>query len=231
MSLCQDTSVFCIFLLSGILFCLCLLPEKTIAQQEFNDYNFENYFEKQLRLFGEAFDHQNYQEAEQHMRILIHQYPKAGKGIYLPAAELYGKLSEQATRDEERVAYIQKSLAMYDSLLHQDESDAAGIMNRQLMKAVQLTFPYRSYYGKVLALFDATTDKLGSQTAYYNLFPYLAYASRQYEDGQVDQAYLNQVYDKIREIIAENVKQGIKPGKYEETGKKAVQLMKKAQKD
>lgn len=203
-----------------------ILIHLVYAQYEnWNDYNFEAPFSKQLKQSVEAFDKGNYQEADQHFRHLLENYPKAGAIVYRNGSEMYAKMAQQAVDDTARKYYINTSLALLDSVLYYT-NDTVNVLNRKLSRAVQLALPYHEYYDEVLRLFDQSAEQLDHQIAYYNLVPYLAFAHKAYQAGKVDKNYLLKVFDKVKQVAQANADQGDYAHKYREAAEKIDQILK-----
>jgi hypothetical protein len=217
-SFCQRVCLFCFLQIAVI--------QVVYAQyKNWNDYNFEGPFEKELRLFREAFDKGNYQEADQYFQKLIENHPKAGEVVYRNGSEMYAKMAEQTENENSRKYYTSTSLALFDSVLHYTK-DTVNVLNRKLSRAVQLTFSYPTLYDEVLPLFDRTVEQLGHQTAYYNLVPYVAFANKAYEIGRVDKAYLLEVLNKVKYIAHANIDQSEYAHKYLEAEEKIDKILK-----
>lgn len=199
---------------------LLVFVASTVVQAQWNWPEDKKTAEEKVVLYTDFKKQGNFEAAEKPLQWLLENAPDLNPSIYINGAEIYEELAEKETDPAKKKEYINKALEMYDARIKYFGGDA-DILNRKANAAFKLFFRDRSEYDRLKDIFSKALEANGENFAYYNIVPYISVVKTLYEQGQMNQDQVIEIYDKLNAIIDKNVESGSKNAdKYREQAEK-----------
>ncbi len=85
---------------------------------------------RNLSLYGERHRQGNFEEALPFWRVVFNEFPRASRNIYIWGVDLMSYMIENAENDEERRAYLDTAMIMFDRRIEYF-GDAANVLGRK----------------------------------------------------------------------------------------------------
>ena len=187
----------------GTLLCLfCLLPAFAFSQS--NNWNWpedKKTAQEKKVLYTDSMEHGDYLGAVASLEWLIARVPDLNPALYIHGATIYQKLAETTTETEQRNAYKERMLAMFD-LRMQHFNDEKNVLNRKALVAYQLYKKEPEHYPMLLTLFREALALNGPDITPFNLLAYMDVLQREKKQTRsVSEETIIAAYMQVKDIL------------------------------
>ncbi len=169
----------------------------------------------QYSLFYEFYKQDNFADAMKHWRFIYKNAPGLRETTYTAGEKMYTNLRKEAADAETQSAYLDSVLMIYDRRMECFPKKAGMLKGK---KARQL-YIHRKDEAKdeIYKLTQESMEMQGNETEHYLLVPYYLMEIEKFNNQEIDEKQLMEIYNRINEIVDWNLSNNEKKkDKYQE---------------
>ncbi|TVR73603.1 MAG: hypothetical protein EA408_04685 [Marinilabiliales bacterium] len=160
---------------------------------------------RNLSMYGDRYRNENYNDAMRFWRILINEFPMSSRNIYVWAErDILGHMIENAETEEERKAYLDTAMMMFDKRMKYYEGenfgDPANVMGRKGL----FYFRYNRNIEESEIGYNALEEAIrlsGDDPSHPVIATYMTVTVGKYAAGFVDSEHVIETYTWLMDIL------------------------------
>ncbi len=159
---------------------------------------------RNISLFGDRYRQQNYEDAMDFWRLLIDEFPRSSRNIYIWGETILSHMIETAETEEVRNAYLDTAMMMFDKRMEAYEGSNFGDPGNVLGRKGLFYFRHNRNINEAGQGYEALTESIrlsGNDPSQAVIATYMTVTVGKYASGLVDSEHVIETYTWLTEVI------------------------------
>ncbi|MDX1627432.1 MAG: hypothetical protein R3345_01965 [Fulvivirga sp.] len=163
---------------------------------------------EKIALYSDALKADDYNTAAQNIDWLLENTPDLNESIYINGVKIYEELAEKTTEKEQKRAYQEKVLQLYDDRVKYF-NDEINVLNRKAFAVYRFYKNRKDKYEEMYKFFEEVMDKSGTEFSPNLLVAYMDVIRRYKATSKaISDTDVIDKYDKVMSIIDAQAEKG-----------------------
>ncbi len=159
---------------------------------------------RNISLFGDRYRQENYEDAMPFWRLLINEYPRSSRNIYIWGESILSHMIETAETEEARSAYLDTAMMMFDKRMKHYEGENFGDPGNVLGRKGLFYFRHNRNTEEAGTGYEALTESIrlsNDDPSQAVIATYMTVTVGKYAAGLVDSEHVIETYTWLTEVI------------------------------